>query len=385
MRKKLAVLGGTPEFAEPVPMVRPTLPPREAVMARAAGMFASGQITNAEQVRAFEDELAEFLGVGHVVVVANCTTGLMLVLRCLGLSGDVVVPSFTFMASGHAALWNGLGVRFADSDLRTCTIDPASAADAARGSAAILATHTFGAPCDVDALARLGIPVVFDAAHAFGSRYPDGTMVGTKGVAEVFSLSPTKPLSAGEGGVVATGDADLARDLRVARDYGNPGDYNARFVGLNGRLPELSAALGRTALESFPYWAERRRDLVKRYLAALEDVPGIGLQEIPGGAVSVYKDFAVRIDPGFGLPRDTVARALAAEQVATRPYFDPPLHRQDAYRSFVPATPLTGTERLSRSMLTLPLYSHMDQDSVDRVCELLREIHVNRNEVATAS
>ncbi len=104
MRKKLAVLGGTPEFAEPVPMVRPTLPPRAVVMDRAAGMFVSGQITNAEQVRAFEDELAQFLGVGHVVVVSNCTAGLMLVLRCLGLSGDVVVPSFTFMASGHAAL-----------------------------------------------------------------------------------------------------------------------------------------------------------------------------------------------------------------------------------------------------------------------------------------
>ncbi len=385
MRKKLAVLGGAPEFAEPVPLVRPTLPAQEDVIERAAGMFASGQITNAEQVRAFEAELAEFLGVEHVVVVSSCTAGLMLVLRCLGLSGDVVVPSFTFMASGHAALWNGLGVRFADSDPLTCTIDPASAADVASGAAAILATHTFGAPCDVAALERLGIPVVFDAAHAFGSRYPDGSMVGSKGVAEVFSLSPTKPLTAGEGGVIATNDADLARDLRLGRDYGNPGDYNARFVGLNGRLPELSAALGRAALEAFPYWAQRRRDLVKRYLSALEDVPGIGFQEVPDGAASVYKDFAVRIDHEFGLTRDAVAKALAAEGVATRPYFDPPLHRQDAYRSFAVPTPLVGTERLSRSMLTVPLYSHMDPEIVDRVCELLRQIHVHRNEVATAS
>ena len=385
MRRKLAVLGGAPEFAEPVALVRPTLPAGEAVLDRAAGMFASGQITNAEQVRSFEAELAGYLGVEHVVVVGTCTTGLMLVLRCLGLTGDVVVPSFTFMASGHAVLWNGLGVRFADSDHRTCTIDPASAAAVVHGSSAVLATHTFGAPCDVEALERFGVPVVFDAAHALGSRYPDGTMVGTKGVAEVFSLSPTKPLSAGEGGVIATGDADLARELRVARDYGNPGDYNARFVGLNGRLPELSAALGRTALEAFPYWTERRRDLVKRYLAALEDVPGIGFQELPDGAVSVYKDFAIRIDAEYGLSRDAVARVLAAENVATRPYFDPPLHRQDAYRGIATATSLASTERLSRSMLTLPLYSHMDPDTVDRIGELLQRIHADGDEVASAT
>ncbi|MBE8516409.1 DegT/DnrJ/EryC1/StrS family aminotransferase [Amycolatopsis sp. H6(2020)] len=385
MLEKLAVLGGTPEFAEPVPLVRPTLPSPEQVMTRAAGVFASGQITNAGQVRAFEAELSEFLGVGHVVAVGNCTVGLMLVLRCLGLSGDVVVPSFTFMASGHAALWNDLGLRFADSSPRTCTIDPVSAAEVAPGSAAVLATHTFGAPCDVESLERLGVPVVFDAAHAFGSRYPDGTMVGTKGVAEVFSLSPTKPLSAGEGGVIATGDADLACDLRIARDYGNPGNYNATVVGLNGRLPELSAVLGRTALETFPYWLERRRDLVKRYQTALEDVPGIAFQEVPAGAVSVYKDFAVRVDHEFGVTRDAVARVLAAESVATRPYFDPPLHRQNAYRTFAVTTSLADTERLSRSMLTLPLYNHMDPEIVDRISELLRQIHVNRNEVSTAS
>jgi dTDP-4-amino-4,6-dideoxygalactose transaminase len=157
------------------------------------------------------------------------------VLKSAGLSGEVVVPSFTFAATAHAAAWNGLRVSFADVDPHTLTLSPEDAARAiGLRTSALLATHTFGTPCDVDTLAELagrnGIALFFDAAHAFGSTHR-GVRVGNFGTAEVFSLSPTKVLVACEGGLITTRDPELAERCRVGRDYGNPGDYDCRFVG----------------------------------------------------------------------------------------------------------------------------------------------------------
>lgn len=362
-------------LAQPIPLVRPSLEADDALLRSFGEILDSGMVTNGRLVRAFEEDVAEYLGVAHVVAVANCTTGLMMVLRCLDLTGAVVLPSFTFMATGHAVLWNGLTPRFADSDTGTCTIDPASVHALTDQAAAVLAVHTFGAPCDVAALQeitdRQGIPLVIDAAHGFGSRYPDGTMVGTKGVAEVFSLSPTKPLSTGEGGLIATADEGLARELRTAREYGNPGDYDSRFAGLNGRMTEFAAALGSANLRKFPLRMTRRRALVQRYRDNLADIPGIEPQQIPAGTVSSYKDFVVRVDDAYGLNRDQLATRLHEEHISSRTYFDPPLHRQYAYRHLTPEAPLPATELLSRRMITLPLYPGMDDAMVDRICDVI--------------
>jgi dTDP-4-amino-4,6-dideoxygalactose transaminase len=379
-----AVLGGGPAFAEQLPLTRPTLRLDDAVARSMRRVLESGMTTNGPEVAAFEEEAAAFLGVGHVVAVSSCTTGLLLLLRCLNVSGDVVIPSFTFMATGHAAHWNELGVAFADADPSTWTVDPRSVSAAVgETTGAIMTVHTFGAPSDVPALqelaSRSGVPLLVDAAHGFGAHYPDGTRVGSKATAEVFSLSPTKPLSAGEGGLIATDNKALSGDLRVARDYGNPGDYDSRFVGLNGRMPELSAVLGRANLGDFPYWIERRRILADRYAHHLADLPGLDLQVVPEGARSAFKDFSIRVRAeAFGLNRDQLAACLGAENISTRCYFDPPLHRQTAYRQVPHRVPLPVTDSLSDNMLTLPLYSHMEPALVDRVCSAIEVIYANR-------
>ncbi|MFI9388816.1 DegT/DnrJ/EryC1/StrS family aminotransferase [Kutzneria sp. NPDC052558] len=372
MSDRPAVLGGEPAFDTLLPVARPVLPTVAELSDAMDATLSSGLITNAGQVRAFEAEIADYLGVAHVVAVNSCTSALMLLLRCLGLSGPVVVPSFTFMASGHAVLWSGASVTFADCGPRTWTIDPDSAA--AAGGGAVLATHTFGSPCDVRRLEDLGVPVVLDAAHGFGGRYPDGSMIGTKGIAEAFSLSPTKPLSTGEGGLVTTNDEALAAELRIAREYGNPGSYNSVLVGLNGRMTETAAILGRAGLAGFPHWIERRGRLARRYLAALREVPGLSFQQIPDGAVSSYKDFTIHVTEEFGLTRTQLAECLHRDNVDTRGYFDPPLHRQTVYRDVPGAVPLPVTERLSAGLLTLPLHSQMEVDVVDRVCGAIRSI-----------
>ncbi len=369
-----------PRFPELVPLVRPTVDVDAGLELAFTEILRSGMLTNARHVREFEEAAAAYLGVEHAVAVSNCTTGLILVLRCLDLVGDIAVPSFTFMASGHAIDWAGHGVRFADSHPRTWTLDPEAVAPLVPEVAGVMAMHTFGSPCDADRLQELcdsrGIPLIFDAAHGFGSRYPDGSMVGSKGLAEVFSLSPTKTLSTGEGGLVATNDAALAAKLRTAREYGNPGDYDSRFIGLNGRMTEVSGLMGVHALKSLDRWLEVRRSLVERYRARLAGLPGLEFQQLQPGAVSSYKDLGIRVDGDrFGMTRDELAERLGQENVSTRKYFSPALHRQTAYRGIPEGADLSVTEELAASMITLPLYSHMPADLVDEICDLVGEMH----------
>jgi dTDP-4-amino-4,6-dideoxygalactose transaminase len=368
-----AIDGGQPVFPDGLPLARPAIADPASVADAAVAILASGVLTNGPYVRRLEERAAEYLGVRHCVAVCSCTAGLMLVLRASGLSGDVVLPSFTFSASAHAVVWNGLRPAFADIRPDDLLLDPAAAARSTGvRTSAVLATHTYGTPCDTEALGRLardnGIRLFFDAAHAFGSRRGD-RMVGGFGDAEVFSLSPTKVLIAGEGGIIATNDDSLAERCRVGRDYGNPGDYDTRFVGLNARMSELHAA---TALASFADLEERigrRNQLAERYRKVLDELPGITFPAVAEEDRSTYKDFTILIDPEeLGMDAAAVAAALAAEGIQTRRYYAPPVHRQRAYRWVGPANgALPHTDWAAARVLTLPLWTGMGDEQVDGV------------------
>src|SRR5207248_541504 len=199
----------------------------------------AGRLTDGPLVRYLEEATAERLGAEHVVAVSSGTAGLMLALRIIAPPDrPVLLPSFTFSASAHAVAWNRLVPRFVDCDERTFHLDPHDAESQLNDAGAIMPTHLFGAPCDAErfeAIARrAGRALVFDAAHGFGA-IRQGRAVGGFGDAEVFSLSPTKLLTSGEGGLVATPHDDVARSLRHGRDYGNCRDDNTEFIGLNAR------------------------------------------------------------------------------------------------------------------------------------------------------
>lgn len=381
---ELAVLGGRPAFPDGVPFVRPPTPPFARVAELLAPSWDRGQMTNGPLVRELEARAAELLGVEHVVAVSSCTIGLMLALRGLGIEGDVLMPSFTFSASGHAVAWNGCRPRFAECDRATFQVDVTDARARADGVAAILATHVFGAPCRVDELEQLasalGVPLVFDAAHGFGARRGNVSL-GGGGDVEVFSLTPTKPLVAGEGGLVATRRADLAHAVVIGRDYGNPGDYDTQFVGLNGRMSEMHAATALASLESFTDNQAARDRIAARYRDALPQVPGVRVQELAPGDHSTWKDLTIAIDESsFGVDRNTLRRALTAEGVDTRCYFDPPVHRQTAYAS-LPAVALPSTDELAASVLSLPIYPALDLAAVDRIIETIALVQSHADEV----
>ena len=372
-----AILGGTPVFDTQLPFARPTLEDQSRVEELIARSLSSGWLTDGPLTRQLEETAAEQFGVDHCVAVSSCTTGLLFVLQALGIDGQVGVPSFTFAATAHAIRWNGLEPRFLDCDSSTWCLTPETVDGPI---SALVGVHVSGVPCDVRALeelaASLEVPLVFDAAHGAGAwvAIDEGKRpLGGFGSAEVFSLTPTKVLSGAEGGLVTTNDAALAEHIRLARNYGNPGDYDTRFAGLNGRLSEMHAALALVAIDHLEERVEHRNRVADRYRELLGDVPGVGFQNARPGDRSSYKDFTILIGDAFGCSRDQVVAALDTEGVATRQYYSPPVHHHQAYAD-LPSRVLPVTEALSDQVISLPMWSHLPFDDVDRVGYAIRRI-----------
>lgn len=376
-----AVLGGAPLFPRGLPLVRPSLGDEPELLARFAGILASGTLTNGPTVRELEEAVASRLGVAHVVAVASCTSGLALTLQALDARGPVVMPSFTFAASAHAVVWAGGTPVFADVREDSLTLDPSAAAqafaDLPSGATAMTATHVYGTPCHTEELQSLaesvGVPLVYDAAHGLGSVH-NGCPVGNFGAAEVFSLSPTKVVVAGEGGLVATNDAGLAQTIRLGRDYGNPGDYNCIFPGLSARMSELHAATALHSLALLDQHLVRRRELVDLFWRELDGVSGLRGPRVQPGDVSTYKDLTLVVDHEVcGLTASELGRALAMEGIDSRRYYYPPIHRQRAYDD-LPRRDLPVTDRLSQDVLSPPLWSQMHDDQITAVACAIRRI-----------
>jgi dTDP-4-amino-4,6-dideoxygalactose transaminase len=302
---------------------------------------------------------------------------LLLVLKALDLSGEVILPSFTFHATAHAVVWNGLTPMFADCDAKTfCVAPEAVRAQVSSRTAAILVVHLFGNPAAIEELeeiaAGLRIPLVFDAAHAFGSS-SQGKRVGGFGTAEVFSFSPTKLVVAGEGGLVATRDARLAEKLRAARNYGDAGNYNPEVLGVNARMSEINAAMALHGLVGLDARIERRNEIRLRYERKLLDVAGLRFQEVSESSRSTFKDFSMIVDEKkFGHSRDWLVELLHRENIGARRYFSPPVHRQKLYSAMWDGRALPVTDSVSDGVVSLPIYSSLTDDSIDKVCEVVR-------------
>lgn len=385
-----AVLGGPKAFPGGLPLVRPTIPDIPGLAARIQTILESGMLTNGKTVAELEERVAELLQVPHVVALSSCTAGLMLVLQAMDARGPVVMPSFTFAASAHAVHWVGGTPAWAEIRREDLTLDPVDAAEQveAVGAVAMTATHIYGTPCQVEALQGIaddaGIPLVYDAAHALGS-HRRGRPVGGFGVAEVFSMSPTKVTTAGEGGLVATKDGDLAARLRIGRDYGNPGDYDCQFPGLNARMSELHAAIALAGITSVAERVAYRNELVEAFRSEVKDVPGLALPTLGAGDISTYKDLTLVLEPEvFGLTNLQIGAALKADGIDSRRYYAPPIHRQTAYAALRGTRELPVTDEMAGRVLTTPLYSHMTPRQVRSVAASVASVQRHAVEVANA-
>ena len=386
-----AIFGGKRMFRDPVAFAKPTIPNFPGVRDEFESIMQSGMLTKGANLSKFEDAAASYLGVRNAIAVSSCTSGLMLAYQSLGLRGEVIVPSFTFMATVSALTWAGAKPKFVDVDLETTNIDCLRIEEAINErTCAIVAVHNFGNPADIEELERLAqkhdLPLIFDAAHGFGTLY-QGATVGSQGDIHVFSLSPTKLLVAGEGGLVTTNDDEIAETIRVGREYGNDGNYDSLFAGINARMPEFNAALASEGLKRLESNAKNRNRLADVYRNGLGDLKGISFQKIRDGDRSSYKDFSIVVDPKvFGWTRDQLAESLLAEGIQTRNYYDPPVHKHKAYRKYDDGgNSLLNTERLASSCLSLPIWSHMEEETVRNICVAIKRIAAFRSEQKSAA
>jgi dTDP-4-amino-4,6-dideoxygalactose transaminase len=377
----LALFGGAPRFKEPLHVGRPNFAESRArFMARVGEILESRFVTNnGPLVQELEARIAETLRVAHCVAVVNGTLGLELLARALDLSGEVIVPGFTFIATAHAFEWVGLRPVFCDVDPRSHALDPGRLEGCLSAeTSAVVGVHLWGEPCDVEALQafaeRHRLSLLFDAAHAFGCSR-GGRMLGGFGRAEVFSFHATKFFHTFEGGAITTNDAALAARLRLLRNFGFAGYDSVVDVGTNAKMNELCAAMGLVALEELPQRLASNRDRWEQYKGELGDLPGLRLFPLDQSEARNYQYLVVEVDAAAArLSRDQLMALLQAENVLARRYFYPGCHRMEPYRSRPgPALrPLPVTERLSESVLVLPTGSSVGPLEVRGVCELLR-------------
>lgn len=389
-RDDLAIFGGTAAFAEPRHVGRPNIGNRERLHERIDDLLDRRWLTNdGPLVREFEGRVAKLAGVEHCVAVANGTVGLELVIRALGLTGEVIVPSFTFIATAHALEWHQIKPVFCDIEPATHNIDPARVeALITPRTSAILGVHLWGRACDVDRLTEIAdrhrLELVFDAAHALGCTSA-GRPVGGFGQAEVFSFHATKFINSFEGGAITTGDADLARRLRLMRNFGFADYDQVARLGINAKLTEIAAAMGLTNLENIDDFIAHNRRNYEDYRQALRDLPGTSLLAYDERERSNYQYVVAEIDPARSpLTRDQVVRLLWSENVLARRYFYPGCHRSQPYRSQDSAagTRLPVTEAVADRVLLLPTGTTISRDAIERIAAVLRMALDNASEVA---
>lgn len=357
-----------------IPITKPTLPPYEEVESMIREIYLSALITNGKNVRAFEQKVAAFLGVQHVVAAPSCTMGLIALLSTLPAGSEIVMPAFTFSATYQALLWNGFTARLVDCN-ESCNINVTQLEQAITPkTAAILAVHMYGTATDLEELEtiarRRNLPLFFDAAHGFGAKYK-GRYLGGFGNAEVFSLGPTKTLPVGEGGLVTTNDENLAKCVRMVCNHGQPpNSLDSTVKSLNGRLEEINAAIGTRVLDDVDHWIARRQELSSIYYNKLSDIPGLTFPIVPECALSSYKDFCIFVEPEqFGMDREQLMMQLEKDGIQTKRYFYPPIHGLTVAQGHFDGTHLTNTDLKTSRVLALPMYSHMPFEEVSYVCQ----------------
>ena len=388
--KDLALFEGEPAFDVMLHVGRPNIGNRDRLLERISDILDRRWLTNNGLcVQEFEQRVAEFVGVKHCIAMCNGTVALEIAARAMGLSGEVIVPAMTFIATAHSLQWQGITPVFCDVDLETNNIDPAQVQRLiTQRTTGILGVHLWGRACDVDALSDIvrqhELKLLFDAAHAFGCSYK-GKMIGGFGDAEVFSFHATKFVNTLEGGAVVTNDDDLAERIRLMKNFGFAGLDNVTYIGTNGKMNEISAAMGLTSLESIDMIVDANRRNYQAYRKGLADLPGVSFLSYDERERCNFQYIVMEFDETeTQISRDLLVDILSAENIRARRYFYPGCHRMEPYRSNFPNAGLLlpETEKLVRRVVALPTGTAIGPDEIDSICRIIHFVIANGSEVS---
>jgi len=385
----LAVFGGPPAFTDKLHVGRPNIGDRQRLLARINDMLDRRWLSNdGPYAQEFEQRVADMVGVKHCIAMCNGTVALEIAVRALGLKGEVIVPSFTFIATAHALQWQEITPVFCDIDPRTHNIDPRQVERMTTPrTTGIIGVHVWGRPCDVEVLTEIAhrhnLKLLFDAAHAFGCSYK-GQMIGNFGDAEVFSFHATKFFNTFEGGAVVTNDDDLAAQIHLMKNFGFAGYDKVIYIGTNGKMSEVSAAMGLTGLESLDEFVTINRRNYNQYKRELEGVPGVQLITYDDTEKCNYQYIIMEIDETTAqISRDELQQVLWAENVLARRYFYPGCHRMEPYRSYFPHAGLLlpETEKLVKRVLSLPTGTAVGSNEISKICQIIRFVVAHSREI----
>jgi dTDP-4-amino-4,6-dideoxygalactose transaminase len=359
---------------------RPNIGNRTRLFERIGQVLDRRWLTNhGPLVQELENRIAAMLGVRHCVAVANGTIALEIAIRALDLRDEVLVPSFTFVATAHALHWQQIKPVFCDINPRTHVLDPADVESRITPrTTGIIGVHLWGEPCVVRELeaiaARHSLKLLFDASHAFGNSFEDA-MLGGFGRAEIFSFHATKYFNTFEGGAITTNDDELAARVRLMKNFGFSGRDTVISIGINGKMSEVSAAMGLTGLESLDDFISANRRNRGCYRHFLQGVPGVHVVPTSDSERRNLQHFVMEIDEGkAGLSRDSLVQVLHAENILARRYFYPGCHRMEPYRSrFSDAgLRLPVTESVCRRVLVLPTGTAVNEAQIETICSVIR-------------
>jgi dTDP-4-amino-4,6-dideoxygalactose transaminase len=375
----LAINGAPPAFERPIHVGQPNICNREDFLRRVGQILDNRWLTNnGPMVQEFERRIADYLGVKHCVAMCNGTIALEIAVRALGFTGEVIVPSWTFIATAHALYWQGITPVFADIDPVTHNLDPIAVRRMITPrTTGIIGVHLWGRAAPVDKLQAIadehGLRLMFDAAHAFGSTYHRQS-IGCFGECEVFSFHATKAFNSMEGGAITTNNDKLAEAMRLMRNFGFAGYDNVIHPGTNGKMIETCAAMGLANLDGFGDVVAINTRNHAVYRNALAGIPGISLLEYDPAERNNHHYVVIEVEDACPVSRDAIIAALHAENILARKYFWPGSHRMKPYRDLYPhaGLVLSHTIDAAERTIVLPNGTAVSSEIVATIADTIR-------------
>lgn len=377
------------KIRKPLYVTQPFLPPLEEFTPYLQKIWDSKFITNEGPFhQKLEAALADYLGVKHLALFTNGTLGLVTALQALRIKGEVITTPYSFAATAHSILWNGLTPVFADIDPITCNLDP-EAVEAAitPQTTAIMPVHCYGTPCDVERFQRLadtyGLAVIYDAAHAFGVQYKGNSLLN-HGDMSVLSFHATKVYTTIEGGAIVCADAKTKQRIDYLKNFGIVDEVTVMAAGINGKMNEVQAAFGLMQLEHVDRLITRRAEIAALYHGRLAGIPGIRLMDTLAQTQPNHGYYPIFIDEPFPVSRDQIYQNLRDQGIFARRYFYPLISDMPMYRGLPSAARdrLPNAVRVAQQVLCLPIYPALTDDEVHRVVDSVLQGQVGHENTA---
>jgi len=364
---------------KPIFVTQPYLPPLEDFIPYLQEIWDNKILTNGGPMhQQLEQALCEYLGVEYIALFNNGTIALLTALQSLRITGEVITTPYSFVATAHSLLWNGIKPVFADIDPRSLNLDPAKIEAAITPqTTAIMPVHCYGNPCDAEAIQKIAdnynLRVIYDAAHAFGVKDAGGSIL-RHGDLSVLSFHATKVFNTFEGGAIICPDAKTKQRINHLKNFGFVDEVTVVAAGINGKMSEINAAFGLLQLQHIDRAMDRRREIDRIYREQLEHVKGIRLLEDTGEAVANYSYFPILVEADYPLSRDELYQKLKDNNIFARRYFYPLISEFSMYRGMSSAqcNNLPVANDVAVKVLCLPIYPALSNDEVSCVIDSVK-------------